>query len=103
MGCAMLRRPGGSEVTSAVKSSKLAPVASSTLAMLSVVGQRGRPLPVMRLDLLKEVGSRPARLARPEGENPKRRATGFFGAKTRQWVSLFMGEPRREIGIYTYR
>src|SRR5262249_35122597 len=68
MGWAMPRRPRASEVTSAVKSSKLAPVASSTLAMLSVVGQRGRPSPVMRFDLLKDVGSSPARLARRRRE-----------------------------------
>jgi hypothetical protein len=57
-----------SAVISAVKSSKLAPVASSTLAMLSVVGQRGRPSPVTRFDLLKDVGSSPARLASPDVE-----------------------------------
>jgi hypothetical protein len=58
-----------SAMTSAVKSSKEAPVASRTLAMLSVVGQRGRPSPVTRFDLLNEVESRPARLARPEAES----------------------------------
>jgi hypothetical protein len=51
-----------------VKSSKLAPVASSTLARLSVEGQRGRPSPVTRFDLLNEVGSSPARLASPDAE-----------------------------------
>ena len=34
----------------------------------SVVGQRGRPSPVTRFDLLKEVGSSPARLASPDAE-----------------------------------
>jgi hypothetical protein len=62
--------PRAAAVTSWVKSSKVAPVASSTLAMLSVVGQRGRPLPVTRFDLLNDVGSRPARLARPEADRP---------------------------------
>jgi len=69
IGWAALRRRG-SAVTSAVKSSNEAPVAASTLAMLSVVGQRGRPSPVTRLDLLKAVGSSPARLASPDGESP---------------------------------
>ena len=57
-------------VSRPMKSSKLAPVASSTLARLSVEGQRGRPSPVTRFDLLKEVASRPARLASPEAESP---------------------------------
>jgi hypothetical protein len=36
--------------------------------MLSVEGQRGRPSPVMRLDLLNEVESSPARLASPDAD-----------------------------------
>jgi hypothetical protein len=36
--------------------------------MLSVLGQRGRPSPVTRFDLLKEVGSSPACLASPDGD-----------------------------------
>jgi hypothetical protein len=38
--------------------------------MLSVVGQRGRPSPVDRFDLLKAVGSRPDRLASPDADKP---------------------------------
>ena len=54
--------------TRATKSSRLAPVAASTLAMLSVEGQRSFPLAAPRLLLLKVVGSSPASLARPEGD-----------------------------------
>ncbi len=47
----------------------VAPVASSTLAIDSVDGQRNRPSGPSRFDLLNEVGSRPARRASPEGVN----------------------------------
>src|SRR5690554_2874073 len=57
--------------TRATKSSSVAPVASSTLARLSVLGQRGRPFAVTRLDLLKAVGSSPDERARPEGVSPR--------------------------------
>ena len=46
------------------------PVASRILAMLSVDGQRGRPSAATRLDLLKVVGSSPARRASPEALRP---------------------------------
>ena len=46
------------------------PVASRILAMLSVEGQRGRPSAEARFDLLKVVGSSPARRARPGRRQP---------------------------------
>jgi len=52
-----------------------APVAASDFATDSVDGQRARPSGVMRFDLLNVVGSNPARLARPEGDNPDRFAS----------------------------
>src|SRR6185312_582676 len=52
-----------------------APVAARDLATDSVEGQRGRPSGVMRLDLLKVVGSSPAFLARPEGVSLARAAS----------------------------
>ena len=51
------------------KVSTLTPVAASALATDSVEGQRARPSGVMRFDLLKVVGSRPDRLARPDGDS----------------------------------
>ena len=56
--------------TSAVKASRLAPVAFSTLATLSVLGQRFRPSGMTRFEGLKVVGSSPERLARPEADRP---------------------------------
>lgn len=47
--------------------------AASALAIDSVEGQRSRPSEVTRLDLLKVVGSSPARLASPDGDSPARR------------------------------
>ena len=67
------RRIAG-EATIAMNSSRLAPVASSTLATDSVEGQRGRPSGVMRFDLLKVVGSSPAFLASPDGVSLARAA-----------------------------
>src|ERR1700694_5332697 len=55
---------------SCTQTSTLVLVATSALATDSVEGQRSRPSGVMRLDLLNEVGSRPAALARPEAERP---------------------------------
>ena len=55
--------------------SKLSPVASSTLATLSVDGQRSRPSLLTRLDLLYAVASRPASRASAEAERPCRSAT----------------------------
>ncbi|MEY9561803.1 hypothetical protein ABIA26_004145 [Sinorhizobium fredii] len=47
----------------------VAPVASRIFEIDSVDGQRSRPSGDWRFDLLKEVGSRPARRARPDGES----------------------------------
>ena len=47
-------------------------VAASDLATDLVEGQRARPSGVIRLDLLKVVGSSPARLASPDGDSPAR-------------------------------
>src|SRR5947208_7823764 len=56
------------------KDSMLTLVAESALASDSVEGQRARPSGVMRFDLLKVVGSRPDRLARPDGDSLARAA-----------------------------
>src|SRR5712664_1981166 len=64
------------------------PVACSDFAIDSVDGQRGRPSGVMRLDLLKVVGSSPAFLARPEGESPARAARRSSAVQIWAWVSM---------------
>src|SRR5262249_2913416 len=61
-------------VISSTNVSTLVPVAASALATDSVEGQRARPSAVMRLERLNVVGSRPARLARPEADSPERAA-----------------------------
>ncbi len=53
-----------------MNSSRLAPVASSTLATDSVDGQRRRPSGETRLERLNVVGSSPAFLASPEALSP---------------------------------
>jgi hypothetical protein len=63
-------------------------VAASALATDSVEGQRSRPPGVMRLDLLKVVGSRPARLASPEGDSPERSASRSSAVQIWPWVSV---------------
>src|SRR5688572_33070288 len=50
------------------------PVAWSDFASDSVDGHRARPSGVMRFDLLKVVGSSPARLANPDGDSLERAA-----------------------------
>ncbi len=62
-------------------------VAASALATNSVEGQRSRPSGVMRLDLLKVVGSRPARLASPEADSPARSASRSSAVQIWSWVS----------------
>src|SRR5437868_5815272 len=68
---------GGRKLSSIswTKVSMLVLVAVSDLATDSVEGQRARPSGVIRLDLLKVVGSRPAFLASPEAESPHRAAS----------------------------
>src|ERR1700688_3515453 len=66
-------------------------VAASALATDSVEGQRSRPSGVMRLDLLKVVGSRPERLASPEGDKPARSASRSSAVQIWSWVSAFGG------------
>ena len=73
--------------TSAVKASRLAPVASSTFATLSVLGQRARPSGMRRFEGLKVVGSRPERLARPDADRPFSAASV---SSARQMSSCFM-------------
>src|ERR1700680_544031 len=63
-------------------------VAASALASDSVDGQRSRPSAVMRLDLLKVVGSSPARLASPEGDSPPRSASRSSAVQTWPWVNM---------------
>src|SRR5437667_595093 len=70
-------------------SAKLMLVAPSTLAMLSVDGQRGRPSRAMRLLLLKVVGSRPARRARPEADSLRSAASRSMAFQISGWRSIF--------------
>src|ERR1700736_5323126 len=63
-------------------------VAASALATDSVEGHRSRPSGVTRLDLLKVVGSRPARLASPEGDSPARSASRSSAVQICSWVSI---------------
>src|SRR5205823_14246073 len=63
-------------------------VAASALETDSVEGQRSRPSPVMRLDLLKVVGSSPERLARPDGDIPARSASRSSAVQTWLWVRI---------------
>src|SRR5262252_2889658 len=73
---------------SSTKVSSGSPVAASALAMDSVDGQRARPSAVMRFDLLKEVGSRPARRASPEAVNPARAARRSMADQTCACVNI---------------
>src|SRR5260221_813051 len=61
-------------------------VAASALATDSVDGHRSRPSAAMRLDLLNVVGSRPERLASPEGDIPARSASRSSAVQTWLWV-----------------
>src|SRR5262249_7773054 len=63
-------------------------VAASALAMDSVDGQRARPSAVMRFDLLKVVGSRPARRASPDAVNPVRAARLSMADQTCACVNI---------------
>src|SRR3981081_770620 len=63
-------------------------VAARHFATDSVDGQRCRWSGVTRLDLLKVVGSRPARLARPEGDVPARAASASMASQICVWVSM---------------
>src|SRR5437868_11883080 len=63
-------------------------VAASDFATDSVEGQRWRPSGVMRLDLLKVVGSSPARLARPDADSPERAASRSSAFQICAWVSM---------------
>src|ERR1700733_11621168 len=81
------------ELINSTKISTGVPVAVSALAMDSVDGQRARPEAVMRLDLLKVVGSSPARRAKPEADSPARAARRSTADQTCAWVS--MTTPRR--------
>src|SRR3984885_2951591 len=79
--------------TRATKSSRPEPVADNTLARLSVEGQRSFPLAVPRLLLLKVVGSRPASLARPEGDMPCRAARASKARQIWEWVNILGIKP----------
>src|SRR5258708_14115811 len=84
------------------------PLAASAFASDSVEGQRSRPSAVMRLDLLKVVGSRPERLASPAGDSPARSASRSHAVQIWAWVSLggalgcfAMGRPGPDLGVVT--
>src|SRR6185312_5092780 len=73
---------------SATKSSRLAPVAARIFDTLSVEGQRSFPLAAPRLLLLKVVGSNPASLAKPDGDNPLRAASASIAVQICLCVSI---------------
>jgi len=56
--------------------------------MLSVLGQRGRPSGVNRLDLLKAVGSRLAKRARADGDRPLLEARASIACQIQSCVNL---------------
>src|SRR5207248_10290023 len=62
-------------------------VAASAFDTDSVDGHRSRPSGVTRLDLWKVVGSRPARLASPEGDRPARSASRSSAIQIWSWVN----------------
>jgi hypothetical protein len=76
--------------------------------MLSVDGQRGRPSAEARLDLLKVVGSSPARLASADVERSFFSASRSIADQMRAWDSSrrpsVPAVPRknRETGINTF-
>src|SRR5450432_3093566 len=83
-------------------------VAASALDTDSVDGHRSRPSGVTRLDLLNVVGSRPERLASPEGDSPARSASRSSAVQIWSWVSmrgafggLAMGSLVQKLGIIT--
>src|SRR4029453_7199485 len=80
-------RPGSS--ISRTSESMLVPVAVNAFASDSVEGQLARPSEVMRLVLLKVVGSSPDFLARPDGESPARAARRSRAVQI--WVCVSMG------------
>src|SRR3954468_7826133 len=82
------RPPPASSPTSLAKVSIEEFAAASDLATDSVEGQRSRPSEVTRLDLLKVVGSSPARLARAEGGRPARSASRSSAVQTCSWVRI---------------
>src|SRR6185437_6098668 len=82
-------------VRSVMKLSTLVLVAARDLATDSVEGQRGRPSGVMRLDLLKVVGSSPAFLASPDGVKPERSARRSRAFQI--WLCVSMGWPFKRV------
>ncbi len=85
--------PAGS--ISVTKASNGVPVAASALAIDSVEGQRARPCGVMRFDLLKVVGSSPARRASPDADSPARAARRSMADQTCACVSIRTPTPAR--------
>src|SRR6185312_7553866 len=75
-----------------MKVSTFVPVAASAFDTDSVEGQRGRPSGVMRLDLLKVVGSRPAFLASPDGDSLARAASRSMAVQI--WLCVSMANNR---------
>ena len=73
-------------------------MAVRTLEMLSVLGQRSLPSRVVRLLLLKVVGSRPARRANPEADSPCSRANRSMARQISEWRS--MGTLSYKVGIF---
>ncbi|MNL42624.1 hypothetical protein D3C87_1650890 [compost metagenome] len=74
------------------KLSKLSPVASRILEMLSVEGQRSRPSLLTRLETLKAVASSPASLASAETDTPWRRASASMPSQMARCESMAVPE-----------
>src|SRR5690606_21084007 len=79
------------------KESKVSPVASRILAMLSVDGHRSRPSLLTRLDTLKAVGSSPAMRARADTEWPCRRASASIPSQLALCDSMNVVQTRNVI------
>ena len=78
-------------------------VAARHFATDSVDGQRCRWSGVTRLDLLKVVGSSPARLASPDGEVPARAASASMASQIWVWVEHGGWRGRRHGGTWVRR
>src|SRR3546814_8614866 len=83
-----IRLPPSFSLSRSMNSATLAPVASITLEVDSVDGQRCLPSREIRLLRLKVVGSRPALRARPDAVRPYFSARPSSAAQIALWVSM---------------
>jgi hypothetical protein len=80
-----------------MKASMSVLVASKIFEIDSVEGQRSLPSDEARLDLLKVVGSKPARLAKPEAESPFFAARESIAFQIRGWDSISKTSKKKDI------